>query len=234
MGQIKNIKLHIVTDIKEVKLEMAFRALSRNILSLRGTCCHGIATPKFIARPCSLPAAGSGDKTEFQTLLETSPLMQALHYNGQNFVGKIWEVVNDDIYVDYGGKFMLVGKRPEKNPDAYNRGALVRVKVLQYEVSGHFLGEKHGVSMCESDGILFGLYYPPRNNFRDDFHSESTRFSREPPQRQSFDSSSDSSKDNSWDLDGLDSSSDSSKGSSWNLDDLLNTLNDKLNDKPTK
>merc|ERR1712168_36499 len=209
MGQIKNIKLHIVTDIKEVKLEMAFRALSRNIPSLRGTCCHGIASPKFISRPCSLPAAGSEEKTEFQTLLETSPLMQAPHYNGQQFVGKIWEVVNDDIYVDYGGKFMLVGKRPEKNPDAYNRGALVRVKVLQYEVSGHFLGEKHGVSMCESDGILFGLYYPPRNNFRgddflhDDFRTETTRFSREPPQQKSLDSSSDSSTDISWDRDDL-------------------------------
>ena len=48
----------------------------------------------------------------FEELLESSPLMKIRRPKGTSVTGRIAHVCNDDLYVDFGGKFEAVVKRP--------------------------------------------------------------------------------------------------------------------------
>eukprot|EP00795_Rhopilema_esculentum_P008235 gene8235-14172_t len=58
----------------------------------------------------------SQEKT-FEELLESSPLMKIRRPQGKIVSGKITNVCNDDLYVDFGGKFEVVVKRPPVNTE---------------------------------------------------------------------------------------------------------------------
>ena len=49
---------------------------------------------------------------KFATLLRNSKFIQIGDPNGRMAVGEIIEVLNDDLYIDFGGKFHTVCKRP--------------------------------------------------------------------------------------------------------------------------
>ena len=53
----------------------------------------------------------------FEELLESSQLMKIRRPQGRTVVGKITNVCNDDLYVDFGGKFYVVVKKPAMNPE---------------------------------------------------------------------------------------------------------------------
>lgn len=53
----------------------------------------------------------------FEELLESSPLMKMRRPQGRTVTGKITNVCNDDLYVDFGGKFYTVVKKPAINPE---------------------------------------------------------------------------------------------------------------------
>ena len=53
----------------------------------------------------------------FEELLESSQLMKIRRPVGRAVVGKITNICNDDLYVDFGGKFYTVVKKPAMNPE---------------------------------------------------------------------------------------------------------------------
>ena len=60
--------------------------------------------------------ADEGDTGEtFATMLRKSKLVSLGEYDGRLLQGKIIEVMEDDLYIDFGGKFHCVCPRPKRN-----------------------------------------------------------------------------------------------------------------------
>lgn len=55
----------------------------------------------------------------FPTLLRYSPLMQIGEPDNKILIGRIFQVVEDDIYIDFGGKFPAVCKKPKRQSKYY-------------------------------------------------------------------------------------------------------------------
>ena len=94
----------------------------------------------------------------FQKLLDESLLTKFGRPDNKCLVGKITDVCNDDLYVDFGGKFEAVLKRPEEKSTFYKKGALVRILLRKFEMTGSFLGDARHITLCEADAFLLGPY----------------------------------------------------------------------------
>ena len=100
----------------------------------------------------------STEKDEFKELLDNSPLIKFGRCDGRDVIAKIVETCNDDLYMDFGGKFEYVCTRPEGDTHDYQVGDLVKIRLDTYEMTGAFLGDKRHVTICEADGLLLGPY----------------------------------------------------------------------------
>ena len=56
------------------------------------------------------------DKKSFAALLRESNFIGCGDARGRVVIGKIFEVLGDDLYIDFGGKFHCVCPRPKANP----------------------------------------------------------------------------------------------------------------------
>lgn len=111
--------------------------------------------------PPPQPPAPVQDK-DFFTLLKHSHFINLGDPAGKIVKGTIFHVVNDDLYIDYGGKFHMVCRRPRTNSLNYNKGAEVRLRLHSLELSHRFLGSKYDLTLLESDGVIIGLESPPK------------------------------------------------------------------------
>ena len=105
-------------------------------------------------------SVSSGAKS-FATLLRQSKFIALGDIRNSTVVGKVFHTTDDYIYVDYGLKFHAVVKKPREDARLYVRGATVKLKLIDYEISDRFIGTDKETSLLESDAILLGLESTP-------------------------------------------------------------------------
>ena len=96
--------------------------------------------------------------TTFAKMLRHSKFVQLGGLKGRLLSGRIVDVVDDDLYVDYGGKFHAIVQRPQnKQRDQYVVGTVVSLRLQSWEMAARFLGASRHISLLESDAQLVGL-----------------------------------------------------------------------------
>jgi len=94
----------------------------------------------------------------FAKMFRQSKFVQLGGLKGRLLSGRIVDVVDDDLYVDFGGKFHAVVQRPQtKQRDQYTIGAVVSIRLQAWEMAARFLGAARHISLLEADAQLVGL-----------------------------------------------------------------------------
>lgn len=97
----------------------------------------------------------------FATLLRQSKFITQGDFRNAVIKGTVFHMTQDDLYVDLGMKFHAVVKKPVQDKRLYVRGSVVKVKLLDYEISDKFVGSDSHTSLLEADAILLGLESTP-------------------------------------------------------------------------
>ncbi|GIX91788.1 28S ribosomal protein S28, mitochondrial [Caerostris darwini] len=101
------------------------------------------------------------EEKSFLHLLRHSEFVQLGNPQGKIVVGKIFQVVNTDLYVDFGGKFQMVCRKPKRNSQLYVRNAEVKVRLDELELCARFLGATEDLTLLEASGTLVELVSTP-------------------------------------------------------------------------
>ncbi|CAK8674310.1 small ribosomal subunit protein bS1m-like [Clavelina lepadiformis] len=97
----------------------------------------------------------------FATMLRHSAFVQVGEHTNLKLIGKIVEMQEQNVYVDFGGKFYAVCsllKIPKKDHKYYHRGVEVVIILNNFEESARFLGSNTDTTLLEANAKLIGLY----------------------------------------------------------------------------
>lgn len=97
----------------------------------------------------------------FTSLLRQSEFVNLGDPVDKVVIGKIFKVVKDDLYIDFGWKFYCVCPKPLKNEHLYVKNATVLLKIKDLELSTRFIGATVDTTILEADCILLGLVKSP-------------------------------------------------------------------------
>ncbi|XP_054014313.1 28S ribosomal protein S28, mitochondrial [Hylaeus anthracinus] len=97
----------------------------------------------------------------FVSMLRHSKFMNLGDPEGQIVKGQIFNVIGNDLYIDFGWKFHCVCPKPKMNSDKFIRGAEVILKIKELELSTRFLGATKDLTILEADCVLLNYLAPP-------------------------------------------------------------------------
>lgn len=97
----------------------------------------------------------------FAKLLRQTKFITQGDFRNAVVIGRVFHVTDEDLYVDVGMKFHAVVRKPRQDDRLYVRNSLVKLRLIDYEITDRFIGTDADTSLLETDAVLLGLESTP-------------------------------------------------------------------------